>query len=94
MQLVDLPLTIEMYYYIKGLKVEICKIIESNELNLTDMAILKNTCLWQDHIMSPLSRNDKKVSKSNEDSIAFMASSTRGRHNYQGRYTHRGIPNR
>src|ERR1700716_4007797 len=61
MQLIDLPLTIEMHYYIKGLKVEIRKIIESNELNLTDMATLKNACLWQDHIMSPLPGNDKKI---------------------------------
>ena len=45
MQLVDLLLTIEMHYYLKGLKVEIRQLVESNELNLTYMTMLKNACL-------------------------------------------------
>ena len=45
MQLLDLPLTIEMHYYLKGLKVEIRQLVKSNELNLTDMTTLKNACI-------------------------------------------------
>ena len=45
MQILDMPLTIEMHYYLKGLKIEIRKLVESNELNLTDMSMLKNVCL-------------------------------------------------
>ena len=45
MQFVDLPLIIEIHYYLKGLKVEIYKLVESNELNLIDIATLKNVYL-------------------------------------------------
>ena len=44
--------------------------------------------------MSLLPGNDKKFPKSNEESIAFTTFSTRSRYNYQGGYTHKGIPNR
>src|SRR5271169_6005367 len=44
-QLLNLLLTIEMHYYLKGLKVEICQLVKSNEVNLTDMTTLKNACL-------------------------------------------------
>ena len=60
MQLLDLPLTIEMHYYLKGLKIEIWQLIESNESNLTDMTTLKNTCLWQDYIYCPLPTSDMR----------------------------------
>ena len=39
-------------------------------------------------------RNNKKFSKSNEKSIAFIASSIRDRYNYYDKYTYRGIPNK
>jgi hypothetical protein len=94
MQLIDLPLTIEMHYYLKGLKIEIRQLVESNELNLTCMTTLKNACLRQDHIMSPPPGNDKNTPKTNEESIALMASNTRGKHNYKGGYSQKGPTNR
>ena len=87
MQLTNLPLTIEMHYYLKGLKVEIRQLVESNELNLMDMITLKNACLRQDHITSPPPGSDRKTSKCNEESIALTASSFRGRYNTRGRNT-------
>ena len=87
MQLINLSLTIEMHYYLKGLKVEIRRLVESNELNLTDMNTRKNACLRQDHIMNPLPGSDKwMASKTNEENIALTASSVRGRYNGRGRY--------
>ena len=94
MQILDMPLTIEMHYYLKGLRIEICKLVESNELNLTDMSMLKNACLRQDNILSPPPGIDMKSSKSNDESIALMASNARGKHNYRGRYNHRGTSTR
>jgi hypothetical protein len=92
MQLIDLPLTIEMHYYLKGLKVEIRQLVESNELNLTCMATLKNACLRQDQIMSPPPGNDKSNPKANDESIALTASNTRGKRNNRGGYSRRGSP--
>ena len=80
MQLIDLLLIIEIYYYLKGLKVEIYKLVKSNKLNFIDIAILKNTYLQQDHIISLSPGNNKEFSKSNEESIAFIASNIRSRY--------------
>ena len=41
MQLIDLLLIIEIYYYLKGLKVKIYKLVEFNKLNFIDITILK-----------------------------------------------------
>ena len=84
MQLIDLPLTIEMHYYLKGLKVEIRQLVESNELNLTDMTTLKNACIRQGHIMSLPPGSDRKTSKSNEENVALTVS-TQGKHSYRSR---------
>ena len=83
-----------MYYYLKGVKVEIYKLIESNKFNILDILILKNVYLQQDYIISPLPRNNKKFSKSNKKSIAFIVSSIRGRYNYWDEYTYRDILNK
>ena len=72
MQLLDLPLTIEMHYYLKGLKVEIRQLVESNESNLTDMTTLKNACLRQDYIHRPPPTSDNI--RSNSENIALHAS--------------------
>ena len=84
MQIMDLPLTVEMHYYLKGLKLEIQKLVESNELNLIDIMILKNVCLRQDHIISPPPESNGKTLKQNEENIALNVS-TRDRYSYQGR---------
>ena len=94
MQLLELPLTIEIHYYLKGLKVEICQLVESNELNLTDMTMLKSVCLRQDHIMSPPLGSDRKTSKYTEHNVALTVSNNRGRHNKHYRCTHRNTCNR
>src|SRR4030081_3744303 len=73
MQILDMLLAIEMHYYLKGLNIEIHKLVESNELNLTDMSMLKNVCLRQDNILSPPPGINMKSPKSNEASIALMA---------------------
>jgi hypothetical protein len=94
MQLLELPLTIEMHYYLKGLKVEIRQLVESNELNLTDMTMLKNACLRQDHIMSPPPGSDRKTSKYIEQNVALTASNNRAGHSEHGRGTCRNTCNR
>jgi transposase InsO family protein len=96
MQILELPLEIEMHYYTRGLKVEIRKMVESNELNLTDMDTLKNACLRQDHIsLGPPHGNDNnhKRSKSNDESIA-LTTSVRGKRQNRGGYTKKGKSNR
>ena len=84
MQLLSLPLTIEMHYYLKGLKVEIRKLVESNELNLIDMTTLKNACIRQDNITSlpPNSADDKN--------IALTASNIRRQHNHRSGHSQKG----
>ena len=84
MQIIDLPLTVEMHYYLKGLKLEIRKLVESNELNLIDMMTLKNVCLRQDHIISPPPESNGKTLKQNEENIVLNVS-MRDRYSYQGR---------
>ena len=95
MQLLDLQLTIEMHYFLKRLKAEICQLVESNELNLTDMTILKNACLWQDHIMSPPPNSTKTYNNNlNEGNIMLTASNIWGQYNHCGGSTRRGTTNR
>ena len=91
MRLLDLPLTIETHYYLKGLKVEIRQLVESNELNLTDMTTLKNACLRQDLITS-LPPSSAKTN-TNEGNAALTAS-TRGQYNRRGGYPRRGTTSR
>ena len=95
MQLLNLPLTIEMHYYLKGLKIEIRQLIESNELNLTDMTTLKNACIRQDHITSlPLSSANTRNNNLNEGNVALTASNIRGRYNRCGGSSRKGNANR
>src|SRR3979411_2919736 len=95
MQLLDLPLNIKMHYYFKGLKAEIHQLVESNELNLTDMTTLKNACLRQDHIMSPPPNSTKTYKNNlNEGNIVLTALNTLGQYNHHGGSTRRGTTNR
>ena len=50
MQLTQLPSSIEIHYYLKGLKKEIRQLVESNNENLVDIMTLKQACLRQDYI--------------------------------------------
>ena len=88
-QITDIPLKVEMHFYLKGLKKELCQLIESNKNNLNDMKTLKMACIRQNHIMNPytltpiakrssgIEATTLNISSSNKQ----MYSRTSGRHN-------------
>ena len=61
MQMMELPLKVEMHFYLQGLKPELHQIVESNENNLQDIATLKFACLRQDNITNPSRNSGTKV---------------------------------
>src|SRR5579871_3850470 len=71
MQTSDLPLKVEMYYYLKGLKQELRQLVESNRDNLRDMITLKLACLRQDHIINATQAGSTK--KKNEETALMIS---------------------
>ena len=82
MQMSDLPERFEKHYYLKGLRKEICQLVESNKDNLDDMMTLKVVCLRQDSISNP-SLGNKKVSNDACGTTALNTSSNGER--YKGK---------
>ena len=85
MQILELPLKIEMHYYLKGLKKEIRQLVESNRENLTDMMTLKLACLRQDQIINPQAEdkktNDTALMMTNRDGNKDRGNRGNGRGN-------------
>ena len=73
MQITDMPEQFEKHYYLKGLKKDICQLIESNKDNLNDMMTLKTASLRQDNITSS-SLTNKKVGNDNNETALTMSS--------------------
>src|SRR5579871_3268145 len=67
----DLPLKVEMHYYLKGLKQELRQLVESNRDNLRDIIILKLAYLRQDHIINPTQTGSTK--KKNEETTLMTS---------------------
>src|SRR5579871_5892915 len=88
-QITDISLKVEIYFYLKGLKKELCQLVESNKDNLNDMKTLKIVCIRQDHIinlytLTPIAKRSSgiKVTALNiSSSNKQMYSKTSGRYN-------------
>ena len=92
MQIAEMPLRIEMHYYLKGLKKELRQLIESNRENLKDMMTLKLACLRQDQIVNPqVGMNNKKTSNDTALMTFNDRGNSRGRSRSRGRGRGRGI---
>src|SRR5579871_5071228 len=82
MQTSDLPLKVEMHYYLKGLKQELRQLVESNRDNLRDMMTLKLACLRQDHIINPTQAGSTK--KKNEETALITSNQSNVQSNRGG----------
>ena len=67
----DLPLKVEIHYYLKRLKQQLRQLIESNRDNLRDMMTLKLACLRQDHIINPTQTGSTK--KKNKETALMIS---------------------
>ena len=74
MQITDIPLKVQKYFYLKGLNKELHQFVESNKDNLNDIRILKNIYIRQNHIINPQSSLTSKVKKSGMETSAFNTS--------------------
>ena len=92
LQLTDIPLKIEMHFYLKGLKKEIRQMIETNKENLLNMMTLKLACLRLNYIygIGQSSMTGTNSGTSNGTNNTLTTTNNRGSFGSQSRGNFRG----